>query len=51
MEQRGLLAKEEVIRSFAPVGQREKHMGNYHLNNMEWLAEVKHKKNCNMPQN
>lgn len=47
--QRGLLAKEEVIRSFAPVGPREKHTGNYHLNNVEWLAEVKHKKNCNMP--
>lgn len=29
MERRGLLAKEEVVRSFAPVGQREKHTANY----------------------
>lgn len=44
-----MLAKEEVIRSFAPVGQRETHTGNCHQDDREWLAEAKHKKNGNMP--
>ena len=38
---------EEVIRSFAPVGQKQ--TGDDRLDNMEWLAEVKHKKNCDVP--
>lgn len=32
-----------------PLWDREKHRGNYHLDNMERLAEVKHKNNSNMP--
>lgn len=56
MERRGLLAKEEVVRSFAPVGQREKHTANYTQVIIAWTmrgweAAVKHGGNFNMPYN
>lgn len=52
MEQRGLLAKEEAVRWFAPVGQRERETHRSLSPGQHGAgSEVKRKTNRNMPQN